>query len=239
MKINSADISDYHAKQWRVTFDQSDISNESEWPRGSPLPFFSVNHRMFKTIEISMLVYGDNREQIRNRISDITALLLDAATLELDGYVRKFRGILKKSSVKEGSDQARKRFQTLELEFEGYEYGEVVSTTAAGVTQLSVYNPGNVESPAVITISPQIGMDELTITGIGRDSSGTDLPATVYDLTTGKNVILDGINGLITEDGILKEVNIWTLPAMKPGNNEITLSSNRINIEVRVLPVYM
>ena len=40
MKINGWDISGAQARQWNVTPDFSSIENESEWQRGSPLPFF-------------------------------------------------------------------------------------------------------------------------------------------------------------------------------------------------------
>ena len=39
MNINGWDISGAQAKQWNVTPGFSDIENESEWQRGSPLPF--------------------------------------------------------------------------------------------------------------------------------------------------------------------------------------------------------
>ena len=240
MKINDVDISTYDARQWRVEFGQSDIENESEWVRGSPLPFFNANYRGFKEVTVTLLVYGSSRENIRNKISDITSLLLDPVELILDGYVRKFKGILNKSSVSEGSDNARKRFQKLELQFDTYEYGEELVTTVSGITEIQVTNPGNLVSPAVIEITPQIGIAELTVTGICRDSNnGSDLPVTVRTLTTGKTIVLDGINGLITEDGCLKDAEIWELPTLLPGNNTITLNSDRMNVTIRVMPMYM
>lgn len=42
MKINGWDISGAQARQWNVTPDFSSIENESEWQRGSPLPFSST-----------------------------------------------------------------------------------------------------------------------------------------------------------------------------------------------------
>ena len=240
MNINDIDISKYNARQWRVEFSQSDMKNESEWVRGSPLPFFDGNYLGFKEVTVTLLVYGSSREDIRNKISDITALLLNPADLYLDGYTRRFRGILAKSTVRENSDSARKRFQALELVFDAYEYGEEQKTRAEGATQIQAVNPGNIISPAIIEITPQIGIAELTITGICRDSSnGTDLPVTVRSLTSGKTVVLDGVNGLITEDGQLKDADIWELPSLLPGTNNITLSSNRMNVTIKVLPMYM
>ena len=62
MNINGWDISGAQAKQWNVTPGFSDIENESEWQRGSPLPFFIINGSIgWKTIRITFLVYGSDR----------------------------------------------------------------------------------------------------------------------------------------------------------------------------------
>lgn len=240
MKIGNTDMSKYQAKQWRVEFGQSDIKSDSEWVRGSTLPFFESNYHLFKEIDLTLLIYGSGREDIRNKISDITALLMEPVELELDGYARKFKGILTRSSVKEGSDSARKRYQQLILQFDAYEHGSVVTTSASGVGETIVYNPGNLPSPARIEITPQIGLTDLVITGICRDSStGADLPVSMKNLQTGKKVVLDGLTGLIAESGNVKEVDIWALPSVLPGNNKIRLSSNRLYIATTILPLYM
>lgn len=239
MKINGKDISQYNARQWRIEFGQSDIRNESEWVRGSPLPYFDRNYRGFKEISISILVYGDSRENIRNKISNIMAWLLETAVLELDGYVRRFKGILTKSNVKEGSDQARKRYQLLELQFYAYEYGDEVIITAEETAEISVYNPGNVVSPAIIEITPLLGLAELTVTGICQEYNGENQPVKIPELSKDKTIILDGVEGLITEDSDIKEVDIWALPAVAPGVNNIKISSNRVYVKIRVLPIYM
>lgn len=53
MKINGWDISEVQAKQWNVNPGFSDVENESEWQRGSPLPFFAGNFVGFKTVQIT------------------------------------------------------------------------------------------------------------------------------------------------------------------------------------------
>ena len=56
MKINGWDISGAQAKQWNVIPGFSNIENESEWQRGSPLPFFVNGSIGWKTIQITFLV---------------------------------------------------------------------------------------------------------------------------------------------------------------------------------------
>ncbi len=105
-----------------------------------------------------------------------------------------------------------------------------------------VTNPGNVASPAILELTPTIGAASVKITGLCRDSNtGEDLPVTVKNLTTGNKIILDGITGLITENGSLKagDVDMWEMPTLLPGNNTITIDTECTNIKATVLPIYM
>lgn len=242
MLINSKDIARHNARQWRVDIGNREVKNESEWVRGSPLPFFSKNTIGFKEFTITLMVYGDNREDIQHNISDILSELLDPADMELDGYEHKFCGILDKYKVKEYSDHSRHRFQTLELQFSGYEYGDEVSVTASGAESVTIINPGNAVSPVILELTPTLGAASITVTGICRDSeSGEDLPVTISNLTTGNVIVLDGITGLITENDVLKaaDVDIWAMPTLLPGGNTINLGTSKINATVKVLPIYM
>lgn len=238
MKFNDTDLSKYGAKQYRITFEQSAVENGTEWLR-APLPIWDSNYRQQKEITVEVLVYGSSREEIRNNISNIAALCMDPVEIELDGYERMFKGILKSASVDEGSDVARERYQHYKMEFDAYEHGAEIITEGSGAT-ITVENPGNVFSPAILEITPTIGISSLTIDGICRDSiSGEALTVTVGSLTTGNTVKLDGVDGLITEAGALKEVDMWALPTLLPGTNTITFSSSRLTVKVTVLPLYM
>lgn len=242
MLINEKNITAYNAKQWRVDIGNREVKNDSEWVRGSPLPFFCGNTAGFKEFTITLMVYGADREDIQHNISDILADLLEPAYIELDGYVHKFLGILDKYSVKEHSDHSRHRFQSLELQFSGYEYGAETSVSVSGVASATITNPGNVISPAIIDLTPTIGAASITLTGICRDSvSGADLPVTIKELTTDSKIILNGVTGLITENGALKaaDVDMWALPTLLPGVNTINFGTNKINAVVRILPLYM
>lgn len=241
MKLGSVDISKFNAKQFRVTFEQSELDNDTEWLRGAALPIWDNNFRKSKQIKTELLVYGSGREAIRNNISNIVAACaLEPVEITLDGYSRKFKAQLKDASVDEGSDAARRRYQHLTLTFEGYEHGDEVTTSGAGVSSLTVNNPGNVISPLILQITPTIGISSLAISGITRDSqSGAALTVTVDKLTTGNTVILNGVTGLVTESGSLKEIDMWALPTLEPGSNTITFNSNRLNVTATVLPIYI
>lgn len=240
MKINGIDIARYGAKQYRVDFGQSELKNDTEWIERAALPIFSANYNLFKELTVKLIVYGTGRENIRNKISEIISHLLEQAELELDGYARQFTGILTKTDVDEGSDAARKRFQILKLQFDAYEHGrQVVVEKDQWEGSVQVKNPGNIRSPAVIRITPKTDLAALTVSGICADGFGQDVPITINNLKNGKMIMIDGITGIIEEDGAAKDIDIWTLPAVQPGSNEITLSQWNVGLRITILPLYI
>lgn len=238
MKINDWDITDADAKQWNVTPGYHSISSDSEWVRGHPTPVLFKNEIGFKTLKITLMIKTDGRQNILERCSKILSHLLEPAELILDGFEHRFYGVLKKHTH---SERVMKRWHTLTLEFDCYEFGQEVSQTFSGLAEMTVNNPGNILTPAIIEITPQIGVSQITLTGICCDSNtGEDLPVILEELETGKKIILDGETGLITQDGTLKtETEIWSLPALLPGENKITVTSNRMDIAVRFRPRFM
>lgn len=234
MKIGSIDIAMFEAKQQRVSIDHATINNNSEWAAGSTTPYFEKNRIGMKPISVELLVKGSGREEIMHHCSDILALLLDEVELTLDGYRNKFRAILKSHSRTETS---MRRWHVLKLEFEGYEHGEEVP--ASGTSSVMIHNPGNLVSPCQVEIVPRVGAASIVLSGICRDSyTGQDLPVTIKDLEAGRKVVLNGLSGLITQDGELKEVDMWTLPCVAPGDTLITCNNDWMDMSVYVTPLY-
>lgn len=239
MLIGTWDISEADARQWNVTPGFHSISNDSEWVRGSPAPAMFKNEIGFKPLKIVVLIKNDGgRQVILERCSKILSHLLEPTELTLDGFEHKFYGILTKHTHEE---TVMKRWHKLTLEFNCYEFGNEIAQTASSVTDITINNPGNILTPAVIEITPQVGAASIILTGVCRDTNtGADLPVVINELETGKVIALDGESGLITQDGSLKtDVEIWSLPTLLPGENKITVTSNRMDIAVRFRPRFM
>ena len=114
MNINGWDISGAQAKQWNVTPGFSDIENESEWQRGSPLPFFINGSIGWKTIRITFLVYGSDRNEILQNCSTLLShMMSESVTLELDKFDHKFCGFMSKHDFTE-NPLAAKPFRRLD-----------------------------------------------------------------------------------------------------------------------------
>lgn len=240
MKINGWDISEANARQWNVTFEHNEIDNDSEWVSGAASPVLLNSTLDFKELSITLLVKGSSREEIVLNRSTILSKLLAPAVLELDGYSHFFKGVLTKASATEQG--TKKRFHTLKLTFNCYEYGAEQAIEKNKLESFTINNPGNLTTPAIIEITPTVGLATLTITGIVRNArTGVDLPVTVKTLTTNKKVVLDGETGLITEDGVLKagDVETYGLPSLLPGTNTIALDNGFMNVAVKFKPRYI
>lgn len=248
MTINGWDIANAGAKQWSVTPGFHAVSNSSStWIQGSAAPNLFKNDIGFKTLKVKIMVKRNrDRQGILDGCSAILSRLLGPAELVLDDFNHKYFGILSKHTLTENAlkVQALKynKAAFLILEFKGYEYGDTVTATAAGQATVTVNNPGNILTPATITITPQMGTATLTITGICRDpQTGADIPVVVKDVVTGKAIVLDGETGLYTIDGkpAPGQIDIWEPPTMKPGNNTIKLSNKLMTVSIKVRPRYM
>lgn len=243
MKINGKDVAVHNAKQWNVTIGNASISSDSTWARGSPVPVLFKNIFGFKTLKIVLIVKGKNREDICQNVSDLLAEMLDTVELELDGFTHHFKGYLTKSTHEE---TALQRWHKLTLELQTYEFGTVTEQQGkfSGIPAVSmaVRNAGNIITPMRIEITPTAGIASLTISGACPDpETGEDQKIILKNLTTGKTVALDGETGLVTEGEKLKsqDVELWELPAAKPGNTTLTFSTGTLNVTVKMYPRYM
>lgn len=239
MKIDNFNISECKAKQWNVTMEHNEIKNDSEWVRGSPVPAFFKNTIGFKPCKVVVLVKGKSRDEILENRSNILSRLLEPVILTLDGIDHKFYGILTKHSITEDSIQ---RFHRLTLEFSGYEMDDEILNSFSSTTTFTVENPGNITTPAVLEITPQIGISELAISGLCRDpETGEGQDITIRELSTEKKIVIDGESGFMTEDGAnkFKDIDLWELPTLLPGVNNITCSTKNIAVTIRFKPRFM
>ena len=236
MRIGNTDVSTYNATQFRVSIGHSSLKSDSEWTAGAALPLLTKSSVGFKDLQVTLVVKGEDREAIISNSSAILTLLAVPVTLELDGFDHKFRVSLKSANRRESTE---KIWHLLELNFEGYEFGDDV--VVSGSSEITVANPGTAPaSPCKVEIIPDISTAEITLEGVCRDFyTGEDLPVTVEELTTNKTVTLDGITGLVTEDGDLKEVDMWGLPSLLPGENTITCDSPLVQLCVTLRPIYL
>ncbi len=236
MKIDGIDVSMYGIRQWNVTPDYSEISNESEWITGAPGPLMLAGKAGFKKLKVSVVICGRSRREIWEQGSSFIAQLLTPRELQLDGFAHSFFVYLKNASQAETS---LNRYHKATLELIGYEHGEEITASTTSRT-LIVNNTGNVRTPAVVEIVPVINLASVALTGLVRDErTGADKRIIISDLINGKRIVIDGEAGLVTEDGRnkFKDVEMWDFPALVPGTNTITADKD-IRLNLRYKPRY-
>ena len=209
MLINDWDISEANARQWTVEFGSCEISTNSDWIDGSPIPVLFRNTTAFKTLTIKLMLVGSDRASILHARSTILSKLLDPCMLTLDNYNHYFYGIMTKH--KEPDELSMQRFHTLTFEFDCYEYGEEQTVTISGSTQSEIVSPGNLLTPAIIEITSETDIEDFEIRGICRKLSITSGPLEEQRNTRENKVLVTAEEAEImgtTDDGT--ECNILT-----------------------------
>ncbi len=169
MTINGWDIAEAGARQWNVTFDSSDIDNNSEWIEGSVIPLLFRNHTSFKELTITLMLNGRGREELLLARSNILANLLEPAVIKLDNYSHSFLGIMKK--ISSPNEEAMQRFHTLKFTFDCAEFGDMQTYTLEGTTNCILENVGNITGPLICEITALEDIDDYELHGICRKLS--------------------------------------------------------------------
>lgn len=225
MKINGISAEQYGVQQWNVTPGFCEIKNNSEWIEGALSPLMVKSTVGMKMIKVDIIIRGKTRAEIWEKSSDFIAKLLEPCTIELDGFDHQFYMVLQNATQAERSLQ---RWHRATLELIGYEHAKESWIKTENAT-FSVFNAGNLVTPAIIEIEPQFTLSAIGIFGFARDElTGEDIQIVIGNVKKDTKIIIDGETGLITEAGKNKfpEMTIQALPSLLPGTNKITMRIN-------------
>jgi hypothetical protein len=207
--------------------DYSSLSNSSEWTNGDLLPFFQNSLPGFKKISVTVVLTGTSRQGIWTNAGKLVASLLSPSVLELDGFEHNFMVYL--SNAKQ-TEQMLKRWHKAKMEFYGYEYSDTKYVVKSAST-FSVTNEGNLRTPAIVEIISNIGLVSATIYGLTKNRlTGEDMPIIINGIDAGKTLIIDGEEGLITQDGSNRagDVVLYEMPYLMPGENKVVMDHELI-----------
>ena len=118
----------------------------------------------------------------------------------------------------------------MNLELDGYEYDEEIVEVMDGVTEKTIFVKGNMETPCIVEITPKADLSEITLKGFGDDS------IVVRNLVNGNMVVIDGVKGKVTCNGVNKfgDVEMWEFPRFKVGkNNLIIMGKNECDLKIK------
>lgn len=230
MIVNNIDIKTYGAS----------VSNKLIQPSGIDIKKSKVGNIYnqlsskvgFKKITIKILFEAIDRNEAYKNISHFMANFIDEADIKFHNLEHYFHVYLTSSSIE---DTEFDEWLYLNLELDGYEYGEEVVEVMDGVTEKTIFVRGNIETPCIIEITPKADLSEITLKGFGDD------PIVVRNLVKGNTVVIDGVKGEVTCNGINKffDVEMWRFPILNSGINNLIIYYSGIHIRIKYEEKYI
>lgn len=210
MLINNYDIKTFNAKVENKMFNHV---KDKETEKGA--------------LNIRLLFNGVNREDVHKNISDFMASNIEECVIKFKNSSNYFYASYMDHSIEEtGFDE----YLFIDIEFEYQEYGEEITHTFISQGTISV--KGNTKCEAKLNITSRIDLIDCILEGV------TEEPIKIENIKANKTVVLDGIEGLIIEEGKNKylDIDLWEFPMLLPGKNLIKVNRENVNIEIKYRP---
>lgn len=189
-----------------------------DWLAESFLPAKSKPNRYTDfEICIEMLVKGKSKEECELTMSSIMSDF-DSGELQLDNMNFTYDFDFKS----EDRELVKRWLYSYKINLNAYSKKGILRTVEFTGKEKTILMEGTSKSPAIVTITPDIALVNLTVTGI------TDEAITIKDIARNAKVVIDGQNCTITENGqnILDKTDLWEFPRLMPGKNIITLDNS-------------
>lgn len=235
MLINGTPVEKYGAKQLTVDFSPSTQETTYEWNAGARLPIMVNRRTTFKTATILLKVKGETRQEVNRQASYIHNLAVGEAEYTLDGYKDwVFVGSLKADpTLKKTVD---KTVYKLTLTVTGYlRNKEMEAETIERQKSAKIFVEGTRDAPIMMQITPVVDIPIFSIYGVA------DRGITIKNLTKDTPIYIDGLTGLVTENGKNKfeDVIMFEFPHLEPGEQTLSFSESVCNVEIKYYPMWI
>ncbi|MBS5114124.1 MAG: hypothetical protein KHY88_00225 [Erysipelotrichaceae bacterium] len=235
MKINGKDLSSFFATLQEHKIGSANITINQEW-LGNKRHFFGYEVKG-KKIELDICIDHSSTEMY---VSRLMAEFTKEVIIEFDSNDSQYLCTLVSSSKE--NDELFWEMSFLKIELEGVELKKKVEIEMNRISNQIITVDSTHTVPCVIYIMPSVDMIDLKISGASRNKVTNELEdITLKNLKKGKQIIIDGINKTILEDGENKfhECEMWFFPSLAVGNNEITFSKNTCDIRIEYNPIFI
>lgn len=226
MLINNIDISVYKARLLTKRIGVSKIETVKEWLRYAHSPIIQGQQKTYIPISLSFSVKGDTEQEVLINISNLMNQLKEC-TLKFDDL-----DYVIDCTTDDQPDLTRinSTLYQLDIELEGYrKYKDYIAITANNALNTIINNPGNLEAPAVVEITPSVNLATITVGSF-----------TVKNFTANKTVVVNTEDYLVLQDGVNKFADFdGNFPILNPGTNTINISNASCNINVKFKPRWL
>lgn len=226
MKINDVDIKDkMDILLLKKHIVNSEIVTNEEWADEWISPITENQYYKYTTVTCEFLVEDETR--VEEVISELIKLG-SQAVLEFDDTNIKYKGFIT------GHDKELVFTNSYIVKIEwkcglGYSDEEIIAVN----NEDTIILPSTADTPVKLIVNPISSISEIEIKGFGED-------ITLSNLVEGKEVIIDGEKGLVTEEGQNKwnDYDSWGFPKLSPGENQISISED-IEITIKYSPRWL
>lgn len=121
-------------------------------------------------------------------------------------------------------------YRELTISLKSYsKFKDEITETLNRISSKTINVPGNLETPAILEITPSIDLININISGLGEGF-------TINNLTAGKKIIIE--DGLVLEEGVnkFKDYDSWGFPKLVPGSNTIIVNKTSCDIKIKYKP---
>lgn len=226
MIVNNIDmIATYGVTILEKDIQGSAVTNYYDWLDNSVEPTKLKDEKFkYSSIKVVLLVEGADEDEVLTKISNILVNCKNG-TLKFDDVKYYFNISLTEHSTKIINNVAAE----LTLNFQStYKYLDEV-TNNYSTASFTVNCTSNIDTPCTLVLTVPIDTISISIQGFEDTITINNLKANTPVTITDKDVL---------ENGITKfdDVDIWEFPKLKPGNNNITLSTSNCTTTIKYNP---
>lgn len=232
MIINGEDIRKYRAKQLKVEVQPPKISPDYEILTHALIPTEYDTDIPLGTMKMSLYFRTDSRNELNRTISAFMRHFKTSVVIEdIKGFRGKYRGYLTANS---SAEKCHLLNSVLSLTLDGYFFDDPEEVTFDGKTEGTIQIESSRDAPCVITVTAKSDITNYKMT-IGDDDY------TIGKLKSGKQIIIDGIEGKVTQDGVndFGNVDMWQFPKLQTGKTSVKFSSSAAQVTVKYTPMWI
>lgn len=225
MVVNGINILDtYDATLTGRDIQACNIVTFDEWLDNSFDPRIDKQKEGYSAITVKLLVEGVNEDDVLLKISNIVALC-KKGELKFSDLEFTYNISLEKHQDKLISEILYELTLNIKSTFK---ISNEIVVNMNRETSKSIDVKGNEKTPCIIEILPLWDTIDITISGLNDD-------ITVKNLKANKKIIINSLEGTVTEEGVNKfeDTDFWEFPFLIPKTNSIKVNKDTCNISIK------
>lgn len=230
MLVNNIDINKFKAILTSKDIQTAIVTTYDDWLRNSLNPLYLGKKERHKVIKLKFFIEDTCEENALNDISNLVKQL-EVCTLKFDDLSFLYDCII----VNKSQERITIGRYTLEVELKSsYMYKPQIVELANRISSKTINVPGNIETPAIIEITPSVNLIDITISGFKENF-------TIKNLTAGQKVIVNSEDCTVIQNNINKfnDFNGWEFPTLQPGANTLSFDKNSCDITIKYKPKWI